>query len=920
MEDNTVYRHHWVVDKQNGNEKMVKEEPSEDSKGVMIVETENGDTVVVKNHGNHANGTDGNMRSYNENYDQQDNEVRMIHEEEDNSIVIDDDLTESSHPTAESQKGDAGSLGYRCTVCGRKFSVFEVYVEHERSHANEGERPFICDVCNLSFKSTGSLVAHKRIHTGEKPFQCNYCWKTFRQSATRNRHIKAMHAEERRKSQKETMDKISQILSQQVVQYPHPGQNDRLSHQPEVMTPVMEHHSVIHPTMSTFSSQPVFPGMTPLRVDVPRTIATSAPAYRSPIPQEHHHVSYPSQHHITTDTHIHNRVLVAPNSRNTENDQWQQSISSKGTSSESSTPVNHPETPRQFNFSPPSVTQHSTPKNAVPNKNPEVGQKSPSRLSRPITSSKSTSPPEINQGNHTVAVTKESAITRETEIAPTSIKERPVPKNHSCAHCGKHFVGKAALKIHKLVKHLGEKPFACEMCNQRFVSASALITHRRRHTGEKPYKCNICGRLFRHSSTMKRHKLLRHMPQNARPSFQPVQQKPKPQTTQHITLKQTEIKLILENQNIQVFNCGLCSGFFADHADLVRHRISTHQVTAKEAQGGQAILSSWSPTGEDQSENEKLDEEMWQMASNQYNVFRRPFECSECGKAFKVMGHLVMHKRIHSGEKPFKCPDCGKAFRQKGTMSRHAKLHKNFEMMNNSQLNESGDVGDDVPQAGPSRLGLYQEIQHDESIPAEFRQMQNYIDEEFEDEEEDEEEEEEEDEEDIEDVEDDDDEEEEEESMVAVSPLVMDRTVKTSIMQPLRNRKAKLNVNTNIHSRWSCNICGKVFGNHWRLERHKMSHSNARPFPCEYCNKSFQFQSHLVAHRRIHTGEKPFQCNLCGKAFRQSATMHRHRKLHFMKFMPTLGLQSKNVEHLLTYLEGRIPGIESSVLGATTAA
>uniref|UniRef100_A0ABM0MCR9 Zinc finger protein 91-like n=1 Tax=Saccoglossus kowalevskii TaxID=10224 RepID=A0ABM0MCR9_SACKO len=811
-EDNTVYRHHWVVDKQNGNEKMVKEEPSEDSKGVMIVETENGDTVVVKNHGNHANGTDGNMRSYNENYDQQDNEVRMIHEEEDNSIVIDDDLTESSHPTAESQKGDAGSLGYRCTVCGRKFSVFEVYVEHERSHANEGERPFICDVCNLSFKSTGSLVAHKRIHTGEKPFQCNYCWKTFRQSATRNRHIKAMHAEERRKSQKETMDKISQILSQQVVQYPHPGQNDRLSHQPEVMTPVMEHHSVIHPTMSTFSSQPVFPGMTPLRVDVPRTIATSAPAYRSPIPQEHHHVSYPSQHHITTDTHIHNRVLVAPNSRNTENDQWQQSISSKGTSSESSTPVNHPETPRQFNFSPPSVTQHSTPKNAVPNKNPEVGQKSPSRLSRPITSSKSTSPPEINQGNHTVAVTKESAITRETEIAPTSIKERPVPKNHSCAHCGKHFVGKAALKIHKLVKHLGEKPFACEMCNQRFVSASALITHRRRHTGEKPYKCNICGRLFRHSSTMKRHKLLRH------------------------------------------------------------------------------------------------------------NVFRRPFECSECGKAFKVMGHLVMHKRIHSGEKPFKCPDCGKAFRQKGTMSRHAKLHKNFEMMNNSQLNESGDVGDDVPQAGPSRLGLYQEIQHDESIPAEFRQMQNYIDEEFEDEEEDEEEEEEEDEEDIEDVEDDDDEEEEEESMVAVSPLVMDRTVKTSIMQPLRNRKAKLNVNTNIHSRWSCNICGKVFGNHWRLERHKMSHSNARPFPCEYCNKSFQFQSHLVAHRRIHTGEKPFQCNLCGKAFRQSATMHRHRKLHFMKFMPTLGLQSKNVEHLLTYLEGRIPGIESSVLGATTAA
>lgn len=53
----------------------------------------------------------------------------------------------------------------------------------------------------------------------------------------------------------------------------------------------------------------------------------------------------------------------------------------------------------------------------------------------------------------------------------------------------------------------------------------------------------------------------------------------------------------------------------------------------------------------------------------------KPFECKYCGKRFTQKGNLNTHIRVHTKEKPFKCPTCSKSFSHRSSLIIHTRMH-----------------------------------------------------------------------------------------------------------------------------------------------------------------------------------------------------------------------------------------------------
>ncbi|XP_037078726.1 B-cell lymphoma/leukemia 11B-like [Pollicipes pollicipes] len=53
----------------------------------------------------------------------------------------------------------------------------------------------------------------------------------------------------------------------------------------------------------------------------------------------------------------------------------------------------------------------------------------------------------------------------------------------------------------------------------------------------------------------------------------------------------------------------------------------------------------------------------------------RPRACEYCHKVFRFQSNLIVHRRIHTGEKPYKCHICNHACTQSSKLKRHMKTH-----------------------------------------------------------------------------------------------------------------------------------------------------------------------------------------------------------------------------------------------------
>ena len=77
-----------------------------------------------------------------------------------------------------------------------------------------------------------------------------------------------------------------------------------------------------------------------------------------------------------------------------------------------------------------------------------------------------------------------------------------------------------------------------------------------------------------------------------------------------------------------------------------------------------------------------------------------------------------------------------------------------------------------------------------------------------------------------------------------------------------------------------CEVCGYSCTLPYLLKRHKLVHSDEKPYMCSACGKSFRHLSALKNHERVHTGERPYECEVCGLRCKTVGNLIKHRASH----------------------------------------
>ncbi|XP_040032152.1 vascular endothelial zinc finger 1 isoform X2 [Gasterosteus aculeatus] len=81
-----------------------------------------------------------------------------------------------------------------------------------------------------------------------------------------------------------------------------------------------------------------------------------------------------------------------------------------------------------------------------------------------------------------------------------------------------------------------------------------------------------------------------------------------------------------------------------------------------------------------------------------------------------------------------------------------------------------------------------------------------------------------------------------------------------------------------VRKNHACETCGKAFRDVYHLNRHRLSHSDEKPFSCPICQQRFKRKDRMSHHVRSHQGgvEKPYVCPHCGKAFSRPDHLNSH--------------------------------------------
>ncbi|XP_053572260.1 zinc finger protein 271-like [Bombina bombina] len=472
-------------------------------------------------------------------------------------------------------------------------------------------------------------------------------------------------------------------------------------------------------------------------------------------------------------------------------------------------------------------------------------------------------------------------------------------KHFLCTDCEKSFTRKSSLIVHQRI-HTGEKRYVCIECSKRFGLKSSLVRHLRTHTPKTLNICPDCGKCFTRYSSLFQHQKVHRREKPYKRSWGEKSFSQVALTHRRIHKHdKSEQTMCQEHLHDQTQN-NVAHNTEDPHA-FQECELRTHTDTAESLNNNEVILHSRSKKhvypavspqkvcpNEMEEGKSKREEELY-IKNRKDDIC---FLCLDCGKSFTRKSSLIVHQRIHTGEKRYVCTDCSKRFGLKSSLVRHLRTHREQTLNICSQCSiyfsrysdlmlhlEVHDGTQDTqgelsalrdqkwppsgnePASDHNASGSLRSLCNEDRMKAvqESEQRSLQIKEESSG-----------------------DVHENIRDEFPVYPYSLDWGEELDISKALgEDENTELMTKTEGEDHL---VTEAVIGsNRWdgaSQSEIRVIVTEKKHFLCLDCGKSFTRKSSLIVHQRIHTGEKRYVCTDCGKRFGLKSSWVRHQKTH----------------------------------------